>query len=361
MKKKTLGVIVVGCLLVGSLTSCTKITGTKAYSDGVTSIKSGDYTSASKFLSTAIHINKDKSDYYISYGVTMLQLSRYGEALSSFTRVLNDNAAMSNNETAKRTYRGAGIAYYYLKDFDKATNYINKALGYSEIPDLNNDCYLYLGAIKEVQGDSQGAYDSFVKALQLNPSSLMATVGKYKAALALGKTDEAKQTLNEGLTLKAATSEDKYMYAKLQFYNNDQAAQTGLMNAAEQGYPEAYLFLGEAAEQQGHHDMAISYFKTYSSKTGDESNIILCSQLAKCYMNKQDYDSAAIWADRGADLNASSYELLEVRLLQISIYEKSGKTENAWTLAQKYKKLYPNDAKMTAEYNTIQGIVEKNQ
>jgi tetratricopeptide (TPR) repeat protein len=361
MKKKTLGVVAIGCLLVVGLTGCTKISGTKAYSDGVTSIKSGDYNSASKYLTTAIHINKNQKDYYISYGVTMLQLSRYGEALSSFNRVLGDESAMSNNETAKRTYRGAGIAYYYLKDFKKSTEYINKALSYSEIPDLNNDCYLYLGAIKEVQGDAQGAFDSYVKALELNPSSLMASVGKYKAAVSLGKLDVAKQALEAGLKLKASTAEDKYMYAKLQFYNNDPQSQTGLMNAAEQGYPEAYLFLGQAAENQGNHDMAISYFKTYTSKTGDERNLILCTQLAKCYMNKQNFDQAMTWADRGADLNASNYELLEVRLLQLSIFKKSGKLENAMTLAKRYTKLYPNDAKITAEYNSIEEMIANNQ
>lgn len=345
--------IMMGCLFL--FAGCAG-GGSKDYEAGLQAMKQGDYSTACKNFASAIKDNDDQPEYFISYGTALLQLHRYGEARSSFERALA--ASGDNAENSKRSCRGLGIAEYYGKDFDEAEKHLNQAIGYSGLEELNLDCYLYLGALNDSTGDTEQAYEAYQKVLELDGSQLSAVVGKYKAEIALGYEDEAEGTLEAGLELVPESAEDRYMYAKLQFYNEDYDGAEEELKKAIESYDEAYIFLGEIQVYKNQYDDAITYFEEYAEKTGNTNNLTVCNMLGKCYIEKRQYKDAAKWVDKAAEIDASDNELQSVRYNQVIVYEKLKKIKKAYDLAREYAQIYPNDDRFATELEYLRRQME---
>lgn len=319
--------------------------GTNDYNAGVAAMKKGEYSKACTQFTTAIRNNTTQPEYYISYGMALLQLSRYGEAASSFKKALNYSEG--NNENIKRSYRGLGIAYYFQKKLDLAEKNLHNALVIRELPDLNLECYNYLGALNDATGDTKDAYDAYKKVLEIDSEKFSAIVGKYKAEIALGKKKEAKKTLKAGLKCETKTAEDQYMYAKLQFYNEDfKGAEEELLKAAD-SYEEAYIFLGQIKMADNDFEGAIQCFENYVEQTGEEMNLTICSMMAKCYISTFEYKKAVEWVEKGIEVDASDSELQTIRYSAVVVYEYLEKFKKAYALAKEYSDIYPDDERFS--------------
>ena len=309
-------------------------------------MKSGNYESASKSFEAAILKQDDQAEYFISYGMTQVQLHQYEEAVSNFQKAL---ACSDSAENEKRSWRGLGVALYYNKEFDKAEEALNRAISYSELADLNLECYLYLGALNDATGDVEQAYEAYERVLEIEPDQLSAIVGKYRTAVDLKKDEEAKEILQEGLNLTPETAEERYMFAKLQFYDgNYEGAEEELMEAAE-SYNEAFNLLGQIQVSRNNYDEAISYFETYLDKSGDSGNLTVCSTIGRCYLEKRQYKKALEWIEQCVQMDADDIELQAVRYNQIIAYEKLKKYKEAYKLAKEYSKVYPEDERFEME------------
>lgn len=333
--------VVLGVML--AVTACSMDKGTKEYNQGVAALKSGDYQKAYELIGKAISKNTEEPLYYINYGTALVQLARYDEAVSSYQKAISTGVEQENLENNKRAYRGLGIACYYQKKYDESEKYLKKALEISELPDLNMDAYLYLGAVQEMKNDMQNAMVTYGSALSLDNTKISAYAGKYKAETALGMYDEAEDTLRAGLRQEPKTVEDKYMYARLQFYNKEYEDSVAAFEEAKETYVESYLYLGQIYMQQDEYDKAIESFSSYTDNGGNVDNLVLCKQFAKCYMKQEKYKKAVTWLDSGAELDASDAQLQDLRYDQITAYEKLEDTTKALKLAKKYADIYTND------------------
>lgn len=353
MKKRLLlGMIILGVLVMAS--ACTIDKGTKEYNQGVAEMKAGNYQKAYELIGKAISKNTEEPLYYINYGTSLVQLKRYDEAISSYRKAVTNKTEKENLENNKRAYRGMGIAYYYQRKYNDAESYLKKALNIGELPDLNMDAYLYLGSVQEKKNDMKSAAVTYGSALSLDNTKISAYAGKYSAEIALGKYDEANETLEAGLRQKPETAEDKFMYARLQFYHEEYEQAAGTFEEAKETYMESYLYLGQIYMKEDHYGQAIDSFKSYVEKSGDVENLILCKQLAKCYMEQADYKNAKTWLDSGVELDASDTQLQDIRYDQVEVYEELGKTERALKLAEKYADIYSNDDRFSNKVKELE-------
>ena len=76
----------------------------------------------------------------IDQGMKLIEQLNYEEALKCF------DAALLNKEDARLSYRGQGLAYMGLTEYDKAAEYLEKALSYSDfnVEQMDFDINYYL-------------------------------------------------------------------------------------------------------------------------------------------------------------------------------------------------------------------------
>lgn len=340
-------------VVIFSLFGCGN-SGKEDYEAGMAALKDGDYNTAGERFEAAIAKQDDQPEYYISYGMTQVQLHGYREAANAFQKALECSGTAENE---KRGWRGLGVSRYYLKEFDQAEEALRKAISYQELPDLNLECYLYLGALNDATKDVEQAYEAYNRVLEIESEHLPAIVGKYRCALDLKKESEAEELLEKGLAVSPKTAEERYMYAKLQFYDeNYEGAEEELMKAAE-SYDEAYNLLGQIEMSRNRYEDAISYFETYLKKSGDVGNLTVCSMIGRCYMERRQYKKALEWIEKCIQMEAGDQELSTVRYNQVIVYEKLRKYKKAYQLVKKYVKIYPEDERFETERQYLKGQV----
>ena len=341
MKKLLTGALLL-VLTIVLCTGCSADKGTNDYNKGIVAMKSGNYEEACKLLGTAISKNTEEPLYYINYATTLVQLKRYGEAVSSYQKAITSGED-ENKENNKRAYRGLGIAYYYQKKYDDAQKNLEKAINIGELPELNLDAYLYLGAVQEIKGDMKGAYTTYGSALSLDDTKISAYVGRYKSEIALGKYEQADDTLDKGLNQTPSTTEDKYMYARLQFYTGEYEEATATLEEVKDTYPESYMYLGEIYSQNKKYDQAIETFQTYIEKSGADESIQLCTYISDCYIKLEKYKKAMTWIEKGIAMKGTDTELENLRFSQVIVYEQLDELQKAYDCVEEYATLYTKD------------------
>ncbi len=328
------------------------------YNAAVTAVRKGDYSEAAKLFGVAIRRNREQPEYYISYGTALIQMERYGEASSSYLKAMEFSEG--KDENIKRCYRGLGISYYFQKKWDTAESYLKNAINFEELPELNIECYSYLGALNDETGDVEEAYDAYCNVLKIKPETFPAIVGKYRAEVDLKMKKEAKATLKSGLENIPETAEDQYLYAMLQFYDEDyKGAKQELLKAAE-SYNEAYIFLGQIMVTENKYDDAIKYFEAYIQRTGDEENLTVYTMLSKCYISKFQYKEALKNVKKGLMLPGNDEEFQTLRYNPVTIYENMEKFKKALSYATEYSGIYPEDVRFSEAKTRIEGRMKIN-
>lgn len=95
----------------------------------------------------------------IDQGMKLIEQLNYEEALKCF------DAALLNKEDARLSYRGQGLAYMGLTEYDKAAEYLEKALSYSDfnVEQMDFDINYYLATAYYKLGEldkAKAVYDS---------------------------------------------------------------------------------------------------------------------------------------------------------------------------------------------------------
>ncbi|MDE6635328.1 MAG: tetratricopeptide repeat protein [Lachnospiraceae bacterium] len=361
------------------------------YEKSVTLYEQGSYEEARNVIMEAIKSNPDKAEYYICYGMTLVSLEDYEGAREQFLSVIRDNNSKIARENNKRAYRGIALTYYESGVYDQAKSYFDLALSTEALDEMDNDlkaykadCDMYLGnydnsvkmftdLIENGKGLSDeeltGYYMSRAGAYMI-PGNYMAAIEDYKNAIAKDKycypayiggyialvnthdTNAADEMLDKGLELECRNTEDEYYNAILNFYkgNNSDAMQT-LVSCRDEGMKEAGYYIGMINQREGKYEEAIECYESYVADVPSGRSAQYCNQLAGCYMELKDYDTAKTLLDEGAEIAVGNIkqELLKNRIIA---YEKLGKYKKAKQYAEEYISLY-DDSDMLAEYEYI--------
>ncbi len=381
------------------LTGCSK--GKDSYKRGVNAYEDGNFEVAAQEFSEAINENSDNGDYFLSYGNTLIVLENYEEAINVFNQVITDKDSKIVRQNNKKAYYSKGIAYFNMKDYDKAIEQFDLALLVKELDDLNLDILLYKGDT-QIEGKMyEDAKETLTLAIELeskNPnvyykrSNVYKELGEYnnaEADLDIGisrepdsydyhfakyyllkeqnKDDAADKVLDSITSIKINDSEDLYNSGKANFYlGHYEAASNAFTSSIEEGIIEANYYLGKIMEQDQDYQGAITYYEAFLSSyfevNNEDSNndyivedyklALTYNQMGYSYLELVEYEKALESFDKGLEFYASSVQQSLLRNKVVAL-EHLNKYEEAHKVLIDYLADYPEDEEAKRELEFV--------
>ncbi|MFV0342466.1 MAG: tetratricopeptide repeat protein [Anaerocolumna sp.] len=373
-------VLMMSLMLLGG---CGKESARDYYKDGMEYFQSGNYDKAEKSLAKAIELNGDKAEYYIDYGMNLIQLGKYEEAITYFQKGILDKDNLIVNKNNKMALRGEGIAYLKNHKYTEAIHKFDEALAIEESDSLNLDILYYKGSAQVKAGlytEAVGTYTEIIgikpgdsssyftrgevygrlgeyelslsdydKAIDLDKKNYDYYFGKYFIMLSQQDTDGANEVLKKALSIKDSTQKDKFNIAKVNYYmENYEDAIIGFSEAYSNGFYEAYYYLGNIYESKGEYSTAVNNYALYIENQGVLESAAVFNQIANCYMKLNKYKEALAYIEDGIKMN----DILIMQALkrnEIVVNENLSNFEKAYNLMKKYVKAYPEDESAQSE------------
>lgn len=356
---------------------------------GLTYYDAGDYEKAAEYFSRAIELDNSDMEVHNNYGMTLLQLRRYDEALQQFEIVLANSTALApkKSETLNKfAIRGKGLVYIQKQNFTDALTCFNNALDIKAESGWNIDILYYKANTLECMGYRPSAIDVYTevlkedkenvkaylsranlyrieekyseaiadyeKALSLAEGSYLSYIGLYTCYIQMGEKDKAKSLLEKASRLDVRTNEDRYYLGQVHYYQkNYKSAKIEMEYALDQGFSEASYFLGEIALADQKYEDAIAYFEQYRASSVTESPTV-CNQEVVCYLQLFEYEKAQQMLDIGLGVPGSTARQQLLRN-QAALYEVQDELQKAYDTLAEYIVQYPNDNEATSEYKFL--------
>ncbi len=356
------------------------------HQNGRKSFQSGNFEDAAASFAAAVEKNPNRADYYIDYGLALIKLGRYEEALAEFEKAFVSKEIIIAKRNNKQVFRGKGIAYYYMAEYKKAIEQFEQALKIKELSDLNHDILLYIGSAqmtvgaydqaietytKLIKNDEKcaedygsralcyrylGEYDKslkdYDKAISMEPRRYNHYLGKYYLLAERGDKAAADEVLAEAASIEAKTGEDEYQLAKIHYYQGDyDKALSELNEGFSNGFSEAYYYIGEIYRIKKDYPKAIYYYENFI-KEGKLLSPNAYNQIAYCELKGGDYEAALNYLEKGL---AYGYEGMQKTLLRNKIitYERLGNYQKAKETIEEYLDRYPMDEEAQKEISFI--------
>lgn len=367
------------------LTACgkDKMTAEGENKKGLGYYESGDYKTACDYFERALQLESDNQEILNNYGMALIQLKEDDRALEQFAAVLDGGAS---KKLKKFAYRGQGIAYMQKLEFQKALDSFVNALEISSESGWDIDITYYKANAQECLGQTDEAIATYSQVLEMDKDNLLtlrsrgnlyrekqeydkaladyraildedkddyhAYIGIYRVYCDQGNEEQAATTLDKASRLKIRDNEDKYLLGQIHFYQkNFTSSKIEMQNAVENGFTEAYYFLGEIAMEEKDYVQAIADYEKYRESILTVSPTI-CNQEAVCYLALFDYDKAEEMITTGLSFGASSAHQQLLRN-KIAVYEGRYDLQGAYNAFQEYIVAYPYDTEAIEEYKFI--------
>ena len=359
----------------------------KSYDKGMEYIESENYAKALKCFEEAISENADKAEYYIGAGMACNYLGRYEEAVEKFSHAFQESENTISNTNNKQLYYGDAISKYGLAKYDEAIEDCKKALNIKQVDSLDEKINLLLAASYQAVDnytEAQKIYDSIIKSDNKNTkayiarASLFVTMKDYESAAkdytkamdtdeecddayfglynvyTLQKdADSAKSILNKLIDMDSGDKKHDIASGKAYYYMGEyDNALEAFKKAVKNGEQDALYFEGMTYAAKSDYDSAKKIFKEYISNEDLTKNIDAYVQISNCLIEVEDYEQALSYVQKGLELGKTSVQksLLKNNVI---IYEKMGQYKKAYSVSEKYVKMYPDDKQMKRELKFI--------
>ena len=268
-----------------------------------------NYDLALKYYNRALHIaekNNDSIDVATSYnniGSVYYQKGDYDKALEYLNKALTIQKAKLGEEhtDVATSYNNIGSLYSKKGNYDKALEYLNKALTIrkAKLGDEHTDVatsYNNMGLVYSDKGDYDKALEYYNKALTIQKSNL----GEEH-------TDVATSYNNMGLVYS-----DKGDYDKaLEYYNKALTIRKSKLGEEHTDVATSYNNIGSVYSDKGDYDKALEYYNKaltiLKSKLGEEHTDVATSynNIGSVYYRKGDYDKALEFYNKALTIRKS--------------------------------------------------------
>lgn len=361
-------------LIIVTLTGCSEAS--NYYKSGMRNFRNDNYEEASNNFSMAIEKNSNCADYFIDYGLALIALGEYDEAVSQLDLAYQEKDITMIKENNKRVLRGKGIAYYHMMEYQKAIEQFDLALQINELSELDMDILNYkgnslmmIGSYEEAAkvytvilsieennetalydrafvyrklGDYEKSLADYEKVIYLNLDCYDYYFGKYYLVLEHGLEAEAAGVLQQAGDIETKTKEDKFNQAKVHYLQgNYDVALSELSEGFADGFLEAYFYIGQIYLEKKDYSTAIYYYKKYI-EGGDALTLAVYNQIGSCLIKLGEYNEAIEYIQKGI----SYYKDDTLRVLkknEIIAYESLGAFDIALGKLKEYLSHYPDD------------------
>jgi len=320
---------------------------------------------------------------YYDAGFAFLENGQYEEALGNF------NVSLSQEKETKECYRGLGIAYIGIGDYDSAIDSFLKAFDLSRgsISDIDYDINYYLGYAYRLGGYNEEAKAVYDAILTLKPKENQALYQRILCNLSLGNTEDADSDIELLTSRNAADYElflelffsmkeigqdayaDKFLQnvldnsdkkmsdydkGRMLFYIGDYSnARAYLEKAKNSSDPETYLMLGKTYEAINDFGYAASLYNTYLDQNSKDSNAAVYNQLGICRCKQGEYESAINAFSFGIKLDDPAWNKTLLYNEAVA-YELMLDFETARQKFADYYQLFPSDETVKREIDFLE-------
>ena len=364
------------------MSGCNPKSARSYYNSGNKYFLSGNYEEAAQKYASAIMINSNKAQYYISYGLCLTALGQYEEAINQFEKAYLDKDIKIIRENNKRIHRGKGIAYYNMTNFEDAIEQFNNALAINELSSLDMDILNYKGSAQKIIGlyeealeaystilandvDNANAYfdrayvyrklgdyekslANYDRAIELKPIMFDYYFGKYFLMVEVQDKTIAKEVLDQASEITIKTKQDQYNLAKVHFFQGlYDLALSEFSEGFANGFYDSYYYIGEIYEIQKDYATAIYYYEKYI-ESGKNVSPFVYNKIGTCLMKMNEYKQALSYFEKGLEFQIPS-DLKILHRNSIVAYENLGMFDVAYDNLKEYLERYPEDLEAQRE------------
>ena len=323
----------------------------------------------------------DEQPSYTQQGMEAVQALEYEEALDLFKH------AREEGENEQLLYRGMGIAYMGMTNYEEAITYLETALhaGSGRVEDVDFDINYYLATAYYKNGRAQDAVDAYSAILALRPREKNAYYLRGCVKLSQNDFEGAQRDFGEAVILDSRDYDQMIrIYMALEEYGYKEAGLGYLQNALTENEKSisdydmgricyymgdyenarnyltklktttdygAALYLGRTYEALGDYNYASSIYAGYVEN--DQSKAEIYNQLGLCRMRMSEYESA-LQAFQAA-MNIEDNGMMQtLKFNEIVTYEYMRDYKTAAALMSSYLRTYPDDETAKREYEFLQ-------
>lgn len=308
-----------------------------------------------------------------------VKAEQYEEALELF-------AGLEKKEVElKQVYRGMGLSYMGLGDYEKACSFLERSLKEAggKVSDWEYDTNYYLAVAFEKNGQRQEAIDTWGNLLAVKEES-NSYFERGLLYLRDGNIDKAEADFDKSVAVDeknpklpvqiyeavggdypelgkkylqalagrdAKTGEELY-YKGIAYQNlgEENAAEDVLKQAVDKGFSEANLALGEMFLVPESYDYGLSFYQAYVKENPEKGEAYV--ELMGAYMKREDY-SGALQILEQAKEKATGECRKQLLWYEIVCYEYKGDYAAAREKAGDYLENYPREEKVQKEYDFL--------
>lgn len=347
MNRRKITISMLTILGVLALGGCAKGENKKSddVSLGMAAIQEASYDTAVEYFNHSIEEKKNLQLAYRGLGMAYMNLGEYEAARDSFIQALQQGSFFVNDiEEDISCYLAS--AYYKMGDYENAIATYTNVL---QISKKNDDLYYLRGVVQLEAGNLEAAIQDFDKAVSLNAKDCDRYINIYKALAQAGEKERGKTYLEQSSSLL----KDKQTYEKgrILYYMEDYSGAVSILESlSEAGDNGATLYLGKSYEALGDMNYAASLYEKYLQT--DESNGEVYNQLGLCKLNQGEYETALNCFQKGI-ATGDGEVMQELLFNEASAYEYVSDFSTAKTKFSEYLAKYPNDEAAKREYEFL--------
>lgn len=343
--KKRFAIILTAAAL--SMTGCSLLGQDTYYIDqGMEQINSGNYEEALTSFSSAEQEGKHLVESYRGSGMAYMALGEYDKAVEAFDRVV-DLTKEKQKDVRKDILMYKATALYQSGDYEGAAKVCDTIQTFGDSADayyLQGLCYMELD-----EKDKAGV--DFTTAVKLSPQDYDLLLNIYECYDDKNLSAEGDAYLQQALAINSDDSEDIYQKARIYYFLGDyDDAKTELNKMADSMDERSTMLLCRTYMKQDDTAHARQLYQQYMDKYGETPEAY--NGMVLCDIADENYDSALENITKGLALSNDKGKQ-DLYFNEIVVYEKKLDFATAKEKAAEYVKNYLADEAGIRENNFL--------
>lgn len=335
MKKNIISLITF-IFIIASLSGCGSDKQLSSYKQGIEYLKEENYSGALSLFNEAESSESNKRNVYRGEGLAYLGMGQYDDALNSFKLALAESNGIVKNIDYDINFYMA-VAEYKSGKLEDAINTYSAIIA---VDKNNSDAYYLRGKVKLDLGDIDDAKEDFDKAVILKKDDAKLYINIYNDLYAKGYENDAKVYINTGLTSISRPSQ--YELGIFNYYLGDytQARNYFEESSETKKTEDGIIYLGKTYEALDDSEYAVALYEEYTNN--NKTAAMVYNELGLLKAERKDYEGALMAFEAGIAGEGTSCRR-PLLFNRIVANEYLGDFSKAKSLMQEYIQLYPDD------------------
>lgn len=343
--KKKLCIMFLAVLM--SVTGCGILSPDTYYIDkGMEAIDQGDYEMALQDFKAAAEEDQYLVESYRGQGMAYMALGDYENAVAAFDRAV-DLTGEKQTDIRMDILMYKAAALYQLGDYESAVKVCDtmQTLGGSvDSYYLRGICYMELG-------EKEKAGVDFSTAVKQAPEDYDLLLNIYECYADKNLSAEGDSYLRQALAINSDDQEDAYQKARIYYFLEDyDSAKAQLNELVNEKNEKAMILMGRIYMKQDDTAHARQLYEQYIEKYGE--TVETYNGIVLCDIADGKYDEALAHIANGLALKEENGKQ-DLYFNEIVVYEKKLDFATAKEKAEAYVKAYPTDEAGLREYEFL--------